>query len=126
MSLLAARISVSNLHKSTPKLFSETVAKLRQFCHPGTGEPAPLVSAEVYDIVMKVGVRNGSAAGVFSTTLRPRLRLFFAKKKKSIVTDAQNKDVLDGAIVEERDFEYDYFGFKTLEKSYLLRCVVPD
>lgn len=33
----------------------------------------------------------------------------------------QNKEVLDAAIREERDFEYDYFGFKTLEKSYLLR-----
>lgn len=35
----------------------------------------------------------------------------------------QNKEVLDAAIREERDFEYDYFGFKTLEKSYLLRWV---
>ena len=22
----------------------------------------------------------------------------------------------------DRDFEYDYFGFKTLERSYLMRC----
>lgn len=36
----------------------------------------------------------------------------------------QNKIVLDEAIREERDFEYDYFGFKTLEKSYLLRCAM--
>jgi len=28
---------------------------------------------------------------------------------------------LDAAMVYDRDFEYDYFGFKTLEKSYLLR-----
>jgi len=28
---------------------------------------------------------------------------------------------LDSAIVHARDFEYDYFGFKTLEKSYLLK-----
>jgi len=28
---------------------------------------------------------------------------------------------LDGSIVYDRDFEYDYFGFKTLERSYLLR-----
>ena len=27
-----------------------------------------------------------------------------------------------GAIVYDRDFEYDYFGFKTLERSYLMRC----
>jgi len=28
---------------------------------------------------------------------------------------------LNGAVAYDRDFEYDYFGFKTLEKSYLLR-----
>ena len=33
----------------------------------------------------------------------------------------QNKDVLDSAIIYDRDFEYDYFGFKTLARSYLLR-----
>jgi ribonucleoside-diphosphate reductase alpha chain len=33
----------------------------------------------------------------------------------------ENKDVLDGAIVITRDFDFDYFGFKTLERSYLLK-----
>jgi len=33
----------------------------------------------------------------------------------------QNKAKLDGAIIFERDFHYNYFGFKTLERSYLLR-----
>jgi ribonucleotide reductase alpha subunit len=28
---------------------------------------------------------------------------------------------LDAAIVYERDFDYQYFGFKTLERSYLLK-----
>jgi ribonucleoside-diphosphate reductase alpha chain len=32
-----------------------------------------------------------------------------------------NKDVLDSSIIYDRDFGYDYFGFKTLEKSYLLK-----
>ena len=32
-----------------------------------------------------------------------------------------NADALDSAIVYERDFHYQYFGFKTLERSYLLR-----
>jgi len=32
-----------------------------------------------------------------------------------------NAAALDGAIDFKRDFGYDYFGFKTLEKSYLLR-----
>lgn len=32
-----------------------------------------------------------------------------------------NKEVLDSTIIYDRDFGYDYFGFKTLERSYLLR-----
>ncbi|REK04714.1 MAG: ribonucleoside-diphosphate reductase subunit alpha [Bacteroidetes bacterium] len=32
-----------------------------------------------------------------------------------------NKDILDSTIIYDRDFGYDYFGFKTLEKSYLLK-----
>lgn len=33
----------------------------------------------------------------------------------------KNRDVLDSALIYDRDYEYDYFGFKTLERSYLLR-----
>lgn len=33
----------------------------------------------------------------------------------------QNEEVLDAAIIYDRDFLYDYFGFKTLERSYLLK-----
>ena len=32
-----------------------------------------------------------------------------------------NKEVLDAHIDYSRDHNYDYFGFKTLERSYLLR-----
>ena len=32
-----------------------------------------------------------------------------------------NAQVLDSSIIYDRDFGYDYFGFKTLERSYLLR-----
>ena len=33
-----------------------------------------------------------------------------------------NAELLDSTIIYDRDFEYDYFGFKTLERSYLLRA----
>lgn len=86
-SILAARISVSNLHKMTSKSFSDTVHALYHYKHPKTNEPAPLISQEVYDIVM----------------------------------DEKHRSVLDSALLHDRDFEFDYFGFKTLEKSYLLK-----
>ncbi len=33
----------------------------------------------------------------------------------------KHKTKLDSAIIYDRDFEFDYFGFKTLERSYLMR-----
>jgi len=42
-----------------------------------------------------------------------------AEKYYNIVQ--KHKDKLDGAILYERDFQYQYFGFKTLERSYLLK-----
>ncbi|MBS1583073.1 MAG: ribonucleoside-diphosphate reductase subunit alpha [Bacteroidetes bacterium] len=33
----------------------------------------------------------------------------------------ENADLLDSSIIYDRDFTYDFFGFKTLERSYLLR-----
>ncbi len=34
---------------------------------------------------------------------------------------AHNQTRIDSAIIYDRDFDYDYFGFKTLERSYLLK-----
>ncbi len=33
----------------------------------------------------------------------------------------EHKERLDSVIIYDRDFDFDYFGFKTLERSYLLR-----
>jgi len=33
----------------------------------------------------------------------------------------KNRETLEKAIDYKRDLNYDYFGFKTLEKSYLLK-----
>ncbi|MDA9937098.1 ribonucleoside-diphosphate reductase subunit alpha [Flavobacteriaceae bacterium] len=82
---LAARISVSNLHKNTKKSFSETMTDLYKYVNPRTGKKAPLLSDEVHDIIQK------------------------------------NADKLDSSIIYNRDFGYDFFGFKTLERSYLLK-----
>jgi len=32
-----------------------------------------------------------------------------------------NRDFLDSSIIYDRDYNFDYFGFKTLERSYLMR-----
>lgn len=82
---LAARIAISNLHKQTTKQFSQVVDDLYRWVNPRNGIHSPMISDEVYDIVMA------------------------------------NKDTLNSAIVYDRDFQFNYFGFKTLERSYLLR-----
>ena len=82
---LAARIAISNLHKTTSKSFSNTMKRLYTYVDPKTGENAPLVSKETYGIV------KAHAA------------------------------TLDSNIIYDRDFSYDYFGFKTLERSYLMK-----
>ncbi len=83
--VLAARIAVSNLHKSTKKSFSETMTDLYEYIDPKTNEKAPLLSDEVYEIIK------------------------------------EHADVLDSSIIYDRDFGYDFFGFKTLERAYLLK-----
>ncbi|MGB3618649.1 MAG: ribonucleoside-diphosphate reductase subunit alpha, partial [Catalinimonas sp.] len=83
--LLAARIAVSNLHKTTSKSFSNTMKRLYQYVDPKTGENAALLSREAYQIIQK------------------------------------NAALLDSTIIYDRDFGYDYFGFKTLERSYLFK-----
>ena len=82
---LAARISVSNLHKNTKKSFSEVMTDLYEYVNPRTNEKAALLSEEVYEVIL------------------------------------ENKEKLDSTIIYNRDFNYDYFGFKTLERSYLLK-----
>jgi len=82
---LAARISVSNLHKKTKKTFSDVMTDLYEYVNPRTGKKAPLVADDVYEVLM------------------------------------QHKEELDSSIIYSRDYGYDYFGFKTLERSYLLK-----
>ena len=50
---LAARISVSNLHKNTKKTFSEVMKDLYEYVNPRTGKKAPLLSDEVYKVIEK-------------------------------------------------------------------------
>ncbi|KAL7069119.1 putative ribonucleoside-diphosphate reductase, large subunit [Cryptosporidium serpentis] len=83
-SKLAARISISNLHKNTYSDIVEVANQLISF-KDVHGYPAPLLSQTVYDFII------------------------------------ENKDRLNSVIDFSRDFEYDYFAFKTLERSYLLR-----
>ena len=50
---LAARVSVSNLHKNTKKTFSDVVTDLYEYVNPRTGKKAPLIAEDVYAVITK-------------------------------------------------------------------------
>ncbi|MBD3626548.1 ribonucleoside-diphosphate reductase subunit alpha [Cyclobacterium sp.] len=83
--ILAARIAISNLHKTTSQSFSNTMKRLYTYINPKTDENAALIAPDVYGIVKKHAAK------------------------------------LDEVIDYSRDFDYDFFGFKTLERSYLIK-----
>jgi ribonucleoside-diphosphate reductase alpha chain len=82
---LAGRLAVSNLHKTTPRKFSQCIKELHSFVEPKTGKESSLIDDDIFHFVM------------------------------------ENKESLDGAISIDRDLNFDYFGIKTLERSYLLK-----
>lgn len=82
---LAGRLAVSNLHKTTPKKFSQSIKELYSFVESKTGKETSLIANDIYQFVI------------------------------------QNKEILDNTIKQDRDFDFDYFGIKTLERSYLLK-----
>jgi ribonucleoside-diphosphate reductase alpha chain len=65
----------------------------------------------------------------FSTTMRKLFNYVDAAtgKKMPLIADdvmqiiEKHADLLDSTIIYDRDYAFDYFGFKTLEKSYLLK-----
>lgn len=48
---LAARIAVSNLHKTTSKSFSNTMKRLYQHVDAKTGQNAPMISKETWKVI---------------------------------------------------------------------------
>ncbi|AYV78438.1 MAG: ribonucleoside diphosphate reductase large subunit [Edafosvirus sp.] len=81
---LAARISVSNLHKTTDPNYANVISKLYHNTDI-EGNHHPLVSKELFEIVI------------------------------------ENKEKIQKEINYDRDYYFDYFGIRTLERSYLLR-----
>lgn len=64
-------------------------------------------SETMFDMYHYVNPRNGSASPLLSDEVYETIR--------------DNAELLDSTIIYNRDFNYDYFGFKTLERSYLLK-----
>jgi ribonucleoside-diphosphate reductase alpha chain len=61
----------------------------------------------INDLFHYIDPKTGDQAGLISAEIHKIVQ--------------KNKERLDSAIIFDRDFEFDYFGFKTLERSYLMR-----
>lgn len=83
--ILAGRIEVSKLHKETPTDYSKVIQDMRNYVHPTTHAPAPLLAKDVFDSMQA------------------------------------NMDKIKAKIDYQRDYQYDYFAIKTLQRSYLLK-----
>ena len=64
-------------------------------------------SQTISDLYNYVDPKTGKGAGLI------------AEDVYNVITE--NAPLLDSTIIYDRDFQFDYFGFKTLEKSYLLK-----
>jgi ribonucleoside-diphosphate reductase alpha chain len=84
-SILASRIAITSIHKSTKKSFVETMQDLYNYIDPKTNEAAGMIADNVMEFIN------------------------------------EHADELEHAVSYDRDFNFDYFGYKTLEKSYLLK-----
>ena len=50
---LAGRLAVSNLHKTTPKKFSQCIKELHSFVEPKTGKESSLIDDDIFHFVME-------------------------------------------------------------------------
>jgi len=104
--------------KELDDLLAETAAYLNML-HPDCGKLAARVA---------VSRLHKETSSLFSDTVEKLYRYkghngenasLIAEDVYSIIM--KNKETLNSAIDYRRDWDYDFFGYKTLEKSYLLK-----
>ena len=94
--VLAGRIIVSNHLKNTSSVFSDTMTQLYMY-RDKHNKHSPLISEELYNIIRSYDEEPDGVSSIFKT----------------------NK--LDTIIDYNREYLIDYFGFKTLERAYLMK-----
>jgi len=98
---LASYIIISNAHKNIPGGFYDAMQVLYEY-RDANNKHVPIISKDLWDFLHLPVDVPGTTLG--STPV-------------SIVIDA-----IEMMIDHSRDYLIDYFGFKTLERSYLMRC----
>ena len=98
---LASYIIISNAHKNIPCRFYQAMRALYEY-RDSNGKHSPIISKQVWDFLHEIidTPRNSTAGGPGPYLVH---------------------DALERMIEWPRDYLIDYFGFKTLERSYLMR-----
>jgi ribonucleoside-diphosphate reductase alpha subunit len=98
---LASYIIISNAHKNIPGGFYQAMKQLYEY-RDSHDKHTPIISKQVWDFLHEIidTPRNGSAPGPGPYLVH---------------------EALEQMISYPRDYLIDYFGFKTLERSYLMR-----
>ena len=99
---LASYIIISNAHKNIPGGFYDAMRVLYEY-RDANNKHVPIISKQVWDFLYEIvdTPRNGSVSGPGAYLLH---------------------EILEQMIDHSRDYLIDYFGYKTLERSYLMRC----
>ena len=99
---LGSYIIISNMHKNIPGGFYEAMRQLYEY-RDSHNKHVPIISKEVWEFLHNIidTPRNGTIAGPGPYMVH---------------------QALEQMIQHHRDYLIDYFGFKTLERSYLMRC----
>jgi len=98
---LASYIIISNAHKNIPCGFYAAMRALYEY-RDSNGKHSPIISKQVWDFLHEIidTPRNGAVGGPGPYLVH---------------------EALEQMIAHQRDYLIDYFGFKTLERSYLMR-----
>lgn len=98
---LASYIIISNAHKNIPSGFYAAMRQLYEY-RDSHDKHTPIISKDVWDFLHEIvdTPRDGSVSGPGPYMVH---------------------EAIQQMIVEDRDYLIDYFGFKTLERSYLMR-----
>jgi ribonucleoside-diphosphate reductase alpha chain len=99
---LASYIIISNAHKNIPGGFYDAMQVLYEY-RDSHNKHVPIISKELWDFLHEIvdTPRNGSVSGPGPFLVH---------------------EAIEQMIDHSRDYLIDYFGFKTLERSYLMRC----
>ena len=100
---LASYIIISNAHKNIPSGFYDAMQVLYEY-RDANNKHVPIISKDIWGFLNLEFTFPGSASESASAS-------------GPIVYEA-----IEQMIDHSRDYLIDYFGFKTLERSYLMRC----